>query len=178
MASKHAPRRPRLRGYDKALLVWMTKLWPNLLGLCQVVQPSTILRWHRTGFRAYWRWPAYVVRDNDGVYGRAFTRRLRSMGIRDRPIAPRSPWQDPYVERLIGTLLRDCLDHLLIFGEEHLRRILNLYSFYYNETRTHLGLRKDAPLRRAVQRTAIIVAAGAGRALADRRPLRDKLHRA
>jgi transposase InsO family protein len=67
------------------------------------------------------------------------------MGIRDRPIAPRSPWQNPYVERLIGTLRRDCFDHVLIFGERHLRRVLTLYSLYYNETRTHLGLAKDAP---------------------------------
>ena len=68
------------------------------------------------------------------------------MGIRDRPISPRSPWQNPYVERLIGTLRRDCLDHVLIFGEPHLRRVLALYSQYYNEARTHLGLGKDAPL--------------------------------
>ncbi len=68
------------------------------------------------------------------------------MGIRDRPISPRSPWQNPYAERLIGTLRRECLDHVLIFGEQHLRRILALYSSYYNQTRTHLGLRKDAPL--------------------------------
>jgi transposase InsO family protein len=80
------------------------------------------------------------------------------MGIRDRPIAPRSPWQNPYVERLIGTLRFDCLDHVLILGERHLRRVLTLYSLYYNETRTHLGLAKDAPLRRAVQRSAAVVA--------------------
>ena len=67
------------------------------------------------------------------------------MGIRDRPISPRSPWQNPYVERLIGTLRRDCLDHVLIFSEGHLRRVLTSYSAYYNETRTHLGLSKDAP---------------------------------
>ena len=79
------------------------------------------------------------------------------MGIRDRPISPRSPWQNPYVERLIGTLRRDCLDHVLIFGKRHLRQVLTLYSLYYNETRTHLGLSKDAPLRRAVQRSGTIV---------------------
>ena len=101
--------------------------------------------------------PTYLVRDNDGAYGQAFTRRIRAMGIRDRPISPRSPWQNAYVERLIGTLRRDCLDHVLIFGEQHLRRVLTLYSLYYNETRTHLGLSKDAPLRRAVQRTGSIV---------------------
>ena len=83
--------------------------------------------------------------------------RLRAMGIRDRPISPRSPWQNPYVERLIGTLRRDCLDHILIFDERHLRRVLTLYSLYYNETRTHLGLAKDAPLRRAVQRSGTII---------------------
>ena len=101
--------------------------------------------------------PTYLVRDNDGAYGQAFTRRLRTMGIRDRPTSPRSPWQNPYAERLIGTLRRECLDHVLIFGERHLRRILALYSLYYNETRTHLALRKDAPLRRAVQGSGTII---------------------
>src|SRR6516165_5915288 len=81
--------------------------------------------------------PQYLVRDNDAAYGQAFTNRIRTMGIRDRPIAPRSPWQNPYVERLIGTLRRECLDHLLIFGERHLYQVLRLYSLYYNETRTH-----------------------------------------
>jgi transposase InsO family protein len=102
--------------------------------------------------------PTYLVRDNDGAYGQAFLSRVRTLGIRDRPIAPRSPWQNPYVERLIGTLRRDCLDHVLIFGEQHLRRVLTLYSLCYNETRTHLGLRKDAPLRRAAQRSGTIFA--------------------
>jgi transposase InsO family protein len=102
--------------------------------------------------------PTYLVRDNDRAYGQAFTRRLRTMGIRDRPISPRSPWQNAYVERLIGTLRRECLDHVLIFGERHLRRILALYSSYYNQTRTHLALRKDAPLRRAVQGSGTITA--------------------
>ena len=101
--------------------------------------------------------PTYLVRDNDGVYGHAFIARIRAMGIRDHPISPRSPWQNPYAERLIGTLRRDCLDHVLIFGERHLRGILTLYSLYYNETRTHLGLGKDAPLGRAVERSGIIV---------------------
>ncbi len=270
-------------------MVWMTRVWPSLLGLSRVVQPDTILRWHRPGFRAYWRWksrgqpgrpklklelrelirrmskenflwgalrihgellklgfeiaqstvsrymirhrgppsqnwatflrnhadaiaaidlcvvptltfeclfafvvvghgrrqllwfavtrhptaewlaqqiveafpwntaPTYLVRDNDGAYGQAFTSRVRAMGIRDRPTSPRSPWQNPYVERLIGTLRRDCLDHVLIFGERHLRRVLTFYSLYYNETRTHLGLSKDTPRRRAVQRSGTII---------------------
>jgi transposase InsO family protein len=93
--------------------------------------------------------PTYLVRDNDRAYGQVFTKRLSAMGIRDRPTAPRSPWQNPYVERLIGTLRRDCLDHVVILGERHLRRVLTLYALYYNQTRTHLGLGKDAPLGRA-----------------------------
>ena len=290
VALRRAPQRVRLRAGDRALMVWMTRMWPSLLGLTRVVQPATLLRWHRCGFRAYWRWksrarpgrprverelrdlirrmseenplwgaprihgellklgfqvaestvskymmrrrgppsqtwrtflcnhaeavaaidlcvvptlsferlfaflvlghgrrqllwfavtrnptaewlaqqivqafpwntaPTYLVRDNDGAYGQAFTRRLRTMGIRDRPTSPRSPWQNPYAERLIGTLRRECLDHVLIFGERHLRRILALYSSYYNQTRTHLALRKDAPLRRAVQGSGTIIA--------------------
>jgi Integrase core domain len=289
VALRRAPRRVRLRAADRALMVWMTRRWPSLLGLSRVVQPDTILRWHRAGFRAYWRWksrgrpgrprvsrelreliqrmskenplwgaprihgellklgfeiaestvskymvrrrgppsqtwrtflrnhahaiaaidlcvvptlrferlfaflvvghgrrqllwfavtrhptaqwlaqqiveafpwgtaPTYLVRDNDGAYGRAFTNRVRTMGIRDRPISPRSPWQNPYAERRTGTLRRECLDHVLIFGEQHLRRILALYSSYYNQTRTHLGLRKDAPLRRGVQGSGTII---------------------
>jgi hypothetical protein len=101
--------------------------------------------------------PTYLVRDNDGTYGQAFTSRVRAMGIRDRPISPRSPWQNPYIEHLIATLRRDCLDHVLIYGERHLRRVLTLYSRYYKETRTHLGLGKDAPLRRAVERSGTII---------------------
>lgn len=95
--------------------------------------------------------PAYLVRDNDRAYGHVFKARVRAMGIRDRPTAPRSPWQNAYVERLIGTLRRECLDHVLIFDEQHLRLVLTSYSHYYHEARTHLGLGKDTPLRRAVQ---------------------------
>jgi Integrase core domain len=102
--------------------------------------------------------PAYLVRDNDRAYGHVFTSRVRAMGIRDRPISPQSPWQNGYVERLIGTLRRECLDRMLIFGASHLRRSLSAYAAYYNQARTHLALQKDAPLRRAVQRSGTIVA--------------------
>src|SRR5256884_1307477 len=289
IALRRAPPRIRLRGSDRALMVWLTRLWPSLLGAAQVVQPETILRWHRAGFAAFWRWksrkragrpkigrelrdvirrmskenpkwgasrihgellmlgfevaqstvskymvqggspsqgwktffrnhahaiaaidllvvptlsferlfaflvlghgrrqllwfevtrhptaewlarqiteafpwasaPTYLVRDNDRAYGHVFTFRLRAMGIRDRPISPRSPWQNPYVERLIGTVRRECLDRVLIFGEAHLRQILSSYAAYYNEVRTHLALGKDAPARRPVQRSGAIVA--------------------
>jgi transposase InsO family protein len=290
IALRRAPSRLRLRGSDRALLTWMTRLWPSLLGMAQVVQPETILRWHRTGFKAFWRWkspnragrpkidrglrdlirrmsrenplwgasrihgellmlgfevaqstvskymvrrqnppsqtwktflrnhagaiaaidmcvvpalsfdllfaflvlghgrrqllwievtrhptaewlarqiteafpwrlaPTYLVRDNDHAYGHVFTRRLRAMGIRDRPISPQSPWQNGYAERLIGTLRRECLDQVVSLGETHLRRILCAYAAYYNQARTHLALQKDAPLHRAVQQSGAIVA--------------------
>jgi transposase InsO family protein len=290
IALRRAPPRLRLCGVDRALLVWMTRIWPGLLGVAQVVQPETILRWHRAGFKAFWRWksqnragrpkidrglrdliqrmsrenplwgaarihgellmlgfqvaqstvskymvqggtppsqswktflrnhaqaiaaidlcvvptltfdrlfaflvlghgrrqllwievtrhptaewlarqiteafpwtsaPAYLVRDNDGAYGHVFTSRVRAMGIRDRPISPGSPWQNGYVERLIGTVRRECLDRMLISGESHLRRVLASYTAYYNHARTHLALQKDAPLHRAVQRSGVIVA--------------------
>jgi transposase InsO family protein len=107
--------------------------------------------------------PTYLVRDNDGAYGQVFPRRVMAMGIRDRPISPRSPWQNGHVERLIGTVRRECLDRMLIFGEAHLRQILTLYASYhnesrYNESRTHLSLHKDTPLGRAVQRYGNIAA--------------------
>jgi len=102
--------------------------------------------------------PTYLVRDNDRAYGHVFTSRVRAMGIRDRPISPGSPWKNGYVERLIGTLRRECLDHVLIFGEAHLRKILTLYAFYYNQSRTHLSLRKDAPIGRPIQRSGAIIA--------------------
>jgi transposase InsO family protein len=290
IALRRAPARFRLRGMDRALLVWMTRVCPELLELVQVVKPETVLRWHRAGFVAYWRWksrkragrpkidrglrdlirrmsrenplwgasrihgellmlgfevaqstvskymvrgqdppsqtwktflrnhaqaiaaidmfvvptlsfdllfaflvlghgrrqllwievtrhptaewlarqiteafpwrsaPTYLVRDNDGAYGHVFTRRLRAMGIRDRPISPRSPWQNGCAERLIGTVRRECLDQMISLGETHLRRILCAYAAYYNQVRTHLALQKDAPLHRAIQRSGAIVA--------------------
>ncbi len=102
--------------------------------------------------------PTHLVRDNDWAYGHAFSRRVMAMGIRDRPISPRSPWQNGHMERLIGTLRRECLDRMLIFGEAHLRRILASYACYYNDSRTHLSLHKDTPLGRAVQRYGNIAA--------------------
>ena len=290
IALRRAPPRFRLGGGDRALLIWMIRLWPSLIGAVRVVQPETILRWHRAGLKIFWRWksrnragrpyidrglrdlirrmsrenalwgasrihgellmlgfqvaqstvskymvrcqnppsqtwktflqnhaeaiaaidmcivptltfdllfaflvlghgrrqllwfevtrhptaewlarqiteafpwasaPAYLVRDNDRAYGHIFTSRVRAMGIRDRPISPGSPWQNGIAERLIGTVRRDCLDRILIFGESQLRRLLASYAAYYKQTRTHLALQKDAPSRRAVQRSGAIVA--------------------
>lgn len=286
---RSAPRRARLCrarlcGWDRFLFVWLYRLWPGVLSSIVIVQPETVLRWHRAGFRAFWRWrsrgvpgrprlpkelrdlirevslanplwgaprihgellklgidvaqstvarymvrsrrppsqswktflrnhaegiasidffvvptagfkllfgllvlrherrqlvhvavtshptaewiarqvteafpwdtaPAHLIRDRDAAYGEVFRRRLRSMGIRDRPTAARSPWQNGYVERLIGSVRRECLDHLIILNEAHLHRVLCKYADYYNRSRTHLALNKDAPLGRPIQR--------------------------
>ncbi len=100
--------------------------------------------------------PRYLIRDRDRIFGAVVTRRLRAMGIRDKPIAPASPWQNAYAERLIGSIRRECLDHVLVLGEAHLRRILKSYARYYNEVRTHRSLNKDAPVSRVVQRIGIV----------------------
>jgi transposase InsO family protein len=101
--------------------------------------------------------PGYMIRDRDRIYGSVVTRRLHAMGIRDKPVAPASPWQNGFAERLIGSIRRECLDHIIVFGEVHLRRILKSYAVYYNETRTHLALDKDAPLSRTVKRAGRIL---------------------
>jgi transposase InsO family protein len=281
---RSAPEQLWLRGSDRFLFVWLYRLWPSVLDSIVIVQPETVLRWHRSGFKAFWRrksrgvpgrpqvsreirdlirkvscanplwgaprihgellkvgidvaqstvakymvkgrrppsqswktflrnhadgiasvdffvvptatfnllfglailrhdrrrlvhiavtanptadwiarqvseafpWdtaPRYLIRDHDGAYGEVFKRRVRAMGIRNRPTAPRSPWQNGHVERLIGSIRRECLDHLIVFNVAHLRRVLQAYAHYYNGTRTHLSLGKDAPLTRAIQR--------------------------
>jgi hypothetical protein len=103
--------------------------------------------------------PRYLIRDRDRVYGAAVTRRFRAMGIRDKPIAPGSPWQNGFAERLIGSIRRECVDHIVVLGEEHLRRILTKYAAYYNELRTHRSLDKDAPIHRAIQHVGRVISA-------------------
>jgi transposase InsO family protein len=287
---KH-PGRVCLRNFDRLLLVWLYRLVPALLDAICVVQPETLLRWHRLGFRAYWRWrsrnpggrpridpqlralirrmsrenplwgaprihgelqmlgfevaestvgwyivrrrrppsqgwktflsnhaagiasldlfvvrtlsfkllyglvilrharrrmvsiavttnptaqwiaghltdafpwdeaPQHLIRDRDDAFGAVYRRRVRAMGIRDHPIAPRSPWQNAHVERLIGSIRRECLDHLIVLGEAHLHRVLKEYAAYYNQVRTHLSLDKEAPDFRHVQPVGAIVSA-------------------
>ena len=100
--------------------------------------------------------PRYLIRDRDRIYSSVVTRRLRTMGIRDKPTARASPWQNGFAERLIGSIRRECVDHIIVLGEAHLRRILRSYARYYNEIRTHRSLDKDAPVTRPVQRVGII----------------------
>ena len=287
---RRVPSPPKLVVADRLLFVWLYRLFPSLLNAVMIVQPETIVRWHRAGFRLYWRWksrsrggrpkipreirqlireislanrlwgaprihgellklgievaqstvakymvrdgqgrsqtwktflhnqaagigamdflivptvgfkllfalvilrherrrlislsvtdhptaewiaqqitdafpwdeaPDYVTRDRDASYGRAVTERMRAMGIRDHPTAARSPWQNGHAERLIGSIRRECLDHTVVFGERHLRRISAAYTRYYNECRTHLSLDKDSPSRRPIQRLGQLIA--------------------
>lgn len=280
---RKSPKRPTFSGIDRLVFAGLYRLAPGVLNALTIIKPETVIRWHRAGFRAYWRWksrphsgrpktpleirqlireisianplwgaprihgellklgidvgqttiakymarsrrppsqgwktflrnhadgiasmdlfvvptisfrllygllilahrrrkilwlgvtahpsaewiagqlteafgweqaPRYIVRDRDRVYGNVFIRRLRAMGIRDRPTAPRSPWQNGHSERLIGSIRRDCLDHVVVFGELHLRHVLRSYAKYYNQARTHLSLNKDAPVSRAIQ---------------------------
>ena len=287
---QRVPSRPKLTLADRLLFVWLYRLFPSVLDAVMIVQPETVIRWHRKGFRLYWRWksrgrggrpripgeirrliremslanrlwaaprihgellklgidvaqstvakymarngrgrsqtwktfldnhasgigamdflvvptvgfrllfvlvilrherrqlislsvtahptadwiarqitdafpwdeaPKYMIRDRDGCYGQAVTKRLAAMGIRDHPTARRSPWQNGHAERLIGSIRRECLDHIVVFGEAHLRRVLAGYAGYYNEARMHLSLGKDLPRRRQVQRLGRLAA--------------------
>jgi putative transposase len=104
--------------------------------------------------------PRWLLRDRDSIYGDAFRRRVAGMGIAEVICSPASPWQNPYAERAIGSIRRECLDHVIVFGEAHLRRLIFAYVAYYHRSRTHLGLSKDTPDGRPVQ------SASAGRIVA------------
>ena len=111
--------------------------------------------------------PRYLIRDRDACYGSIFIHRIRSLGIRDHPTSARSPWQNGYEERLIESIRRECLDHIVVTGEQHLRHILQRHMEYYNAVRTHLSLGKDTPKGRAIQRHGRI----------EGRPMLGELHR-
>jgi len=279
---KHAHPRPRLTDVDRAFWIHLSKIWRGWRSALHVVQAETVVRWHRQGFRCYWRWksrargrptidpevihlirrmcqanpfwgaprihgellklgieisettvakymikrcgppsqawrtflenhvkgtialdfftvptatfkvlfvlivlshdrrrmlhfnatehptavwtarqlletcgldesPQYLIRDRDAIYGEAVRRQARSLGIQEVPTSPQSPWQNPYAERVIGSIRRECLDHVIILGSVHLRRILSSYAAYYNRKRTHLSIAKDAREGRVVQ---------------------------
>ena len=95
--------------------------------------------------------PRYLLRDRDSIYGAYFRARVKGMSIREIITAPRSPWQNPYAERVIGSIRRECTDHLIILGASHLRRVLKDYVAYYNHSRPHLSLERNAPFRREVE---------------------------
>ncbi len=246
--------RAQLTKSDRWFFVQLYRWFPSILEALTIIRPETVVRWHRVGFRCYWRWksrprggrpqietdlrrlirrmrienplwgaprihgellklgfevaqssvakymvkrrgppvimrldrrdlvwinvttnptaewvarqiteafpwdgaPRYMIRDRDRIYGTAVTRRLRAMGIRDKPTAPASPWENGFAERLIGSIRRECLDHVIVLGEAHLRRVLKSYAAYCNCVRTHRSLNKDAPVSRPVQRSGVI----------------------
>ena len=145
-------KRPKLRFRDRFFWVLLSKVWSGWQSVLAIVQPETVIRWHRCGFELFWTlksragkpgrptiarelrklirrmsrenptWaaPRYLLRDNDGIYGDDFTTRVESMDIEEVNIAPRSPWQNPYCERVIGSIRRECLDHIIVLGESHL----------------------------------------------------------
>lgn len=95
--------------------------------------------------------PRYLIRDRDEIFGPYFQTRIGNMGIEEVPIASRSPWQNPYCERLVGSIRRDCLDHVIVLNEDHLRRILTAYFEYYHRCRTHLSLERNSPIPRDIE---------------------------
>ncbi len=276
-------KRPQLRQTDRIFWVWLSRLWPSWRDSLAIVKPETVVRWHRDGFKLYWRWksrgkpgrpkidaeirnlirrmcrenvmwgaprihselqllgydvdestvgkymirhrkppsqtwrtfldnhvfdiaaidffvvptvrfqllyclivlrhdrrrvvhfnatphptarwtgqqiveafpldeaPRFMIRDRDGIYGHDFRERVKHLGIEEVITAPRSPWQNPFAERVIGSIRRECLDHVIVFNETHLLRILRDYFAYYHEARTHLSLDRNAPVPREVE---------------------------
>jgi transposase InsO family protein len=134
---RQQPGQLRLFTFDRLLWVLLYRLWPR----CLEVMWDTA--------------PRYLLRDRDGSYGTYFCNRVEAMGITEVITAPRSPWQNAYVERVIGSIRRECLDHLEIFNERHLCRVLSSYVDYYQRTRTHLSLDKDCPDSRSIQHRSI-----------------------
>jgi hypothetical protein len=117
----------------------------------EVLERGTLEQWQLTEAFPWDTAPRYLLRDRDKSYGPALRHRLRAMGITEVIFARRSPWQNPQAERLIGSIRRECLDHVIIFSERHLRRVLSSYFQYHHETRTHLSLGKDCPRPRLIQ---------------------------
>jgi transposase InsO family protein len=115
--------------------------------LCLNVTAAPTAEWMAGQATEAFNWepaPKFLIRDRDSIYGEIFKRRVRATGIRDRPTAFRSPWQNGHRERLIGSIRQECLDHFVIFNERPLRHVLLSYEQYYNLVRTHLALDKDA----------------------------------
>ena len=167
---RQRPGRPQLSSLDRFLWVWLYRIWPQLIDAMVLVKPATVVQWHRKGFGLYWRWrsrrpgrpkidteirdlirrkafpwdtaPRYLLRDRD---------KFERCEITEVITAPRPPWQNPYAERLIGSIRRECLDHVIILSESHLRRVLSSYFRYHHDARTHLSLNKDCPRPRRVQ---------------------------
>lgn len=127
---RKSPKRPSLTRSDRLIFTRLYRIRPEILASIRIVKPET------------------VVRDNDSIFGQAFEKQLRVLDINDVRTAPKSLWQNACAERLIGSIRRECLDHVIVLSEWHLSRILRSYADYYNTNRTHLSLEKDCPHHR------------------------------
>jgi transposase InsO family protein len=129
----------------------------KLLHIAVTYQPTT--EWAARQIIEAFPWcdaPVRLIRDNDAIFGAVFKEKLKTMNIRDGPTALRSPWQNAYVERVIGSVRRECLDHIIVLNAAHLRRVLKTYAKYYNNARTHLSLEKTAPVPRSISASGAI----------------------
>ena len=166
----------RLTHVDRILWVWMSQVWDGWQDVIVIVKPETVLAWHRRGFRLFWTWksrrrlgrpsvprdvreafpadevPRYLIRDRDAAFA-GIGPTATGMGIHEVLTAPRSPWQNAYAERLIGSIRRECLDHVIVVNETGLSRVLSRYLAYYHHSRTHLSLAKDSPAASADRAT-------------------------
>ena len=152
-------KRPKIKPTDRILWPLISKLWPGWKDALYFVKPATITehptaKWTTQQIVEAFPWeiaPRYLLRDRDKIYGSFFQDRVKNMDIKEVKISPRSPWQSPYVERIIGSIRRECLDHMIVFNESHLKKILTSYLSYYHRYRTHLTLDGDCPESRTVQ---------------------------
>ena len=178
---KRHKKRPQIRTKDRLFWIMLCRFWSNWRQALIVVKPETVIqilfvlvilshrqrqivhfnvttnpsaRWTAQQIVEAFPWdtaPKYLLRDRDSIYGAYFRQRVKNMGIKEVITAARSPWQNPFVERLIGSIRRDCLDHVIVLNESHLSRILSSYFDYYHYDRTHYGLGKDTPVERPAQ---------------------------
>jgi len=151
---RSARKRPRLTPVDRLLYVFLVMAHDRRRILhCNVTAHPTA-EWTGQQLREAFPFdqpPRYLLRDRDAIFGDAFQGQVRDMGIQEVLCTPRSPWQRAYLERVIGSIRRECLDHVIVFDESSLRRILRSYLDYYHRSRTHLSLGKDSPEPRSIQ---------------------------
>lgn len=151
-------KRPQICPGDRVLWSWIARRWSGRRVIHFNVTEHPTAQWTAQQIIEAFPWdtaPKYLLRDRDGIYGRQFRKRVKSMGSEEVLTAPRSPWQNAFVERLIGSIRRDCLNHVIVLNERHLKRILTRYFDYYHRWRTHLSLGMDSPESRSVQLPAI-----------------------
>jgi hypothetical protein len=156
------PGRPELRNRDRLFWVALSHLWREWHSILVIVKPETVIKWLGRASSAIGvgspdlvgsavRGLIFLLRDRDLIYGKEFRSRVAGMGIEEVITRAQSPWQNPYAERLIGSMRRECLDHLIVLNERQLRRILREIFAYYNEVRPHQSVEMNAPVAREVE---------------------------